>query len=93
MSKAKIGVIGGSGLYQIAGLSEVEEVSLSTPFGDPSDSFFIGTLAGERVAFLPRHGRGHTLLPTEIPFLANIYRDEAARGRENHIGQRSWIAS
>jgi 5'-methylthioadenosine phosphorylase len=73
MSKAKIGVIGGSGLYQIAGLTEVEEVSLSTPFGDPSDVFFIGTLEGERVAFLPRHGRGHTLLPTEIPFRANIY--------------------
>jgi len=73
MSEAKIGVIGGSGLYQMAGLTAVEEVSLSTPFGDPSDSFFIGTLAGERVAFLPRHGRGHTLLPTEIPFRANIY--------------------
>ena len=73
MPKAKIGVIGGSGLYQIAGLTEVEEARLSTPFGDPSDAFFIGTLAGERVAFLPRHGRGHTLLPTEIPFRANIY--------------------
>ena len=73
MPKAKIGVIGGSGLYQMAGLTEVEEARISTPFGDPSDAFFIGTLAGERVAFLPRHGRGHTLLPTEIPFRANIY--------------------
>lgn len=73
MSKAKIGVIGGSGLYQMAGFTDVEEISLSTPFGDPSDAFFIGTLAGERVAFLPRHGRGHTMLPTEIPFRANIY--------------------
>ena len=73
MPKARIGVIGGSGLYQMPGLTEVEEVSLSTPFGDPSDVFFIGTLAGERVAFLPRHARGHTLLPTEIPFRANIY--------------------
>ena len=73
MPKAKIGVIGGSGLYKMAGLTEVEEARLSTPFGDPSDAFFIGTLAGERVAFLPRHGRGHTLLPTEIPFRANIY--------------------
>jgi 5'-methylthioadenosine phosphorylase len=73
MPKAKIGVIGGSGLYQMAGLTEVEEVNVSTPFGNPSDVFFIGTLAGERVAFLPRHGRGHTLLPTEIPFRANIY--------------------
>jgi len=70
--QASIGVIGGSGLYQMAGLTEVEEVRLSTPFGDPSDAFFIGTLAGVRVAFLPRHGRGHTLLPTEIPFRANI---------------------
>src|SRR5438309_1630108 len=57
----------------MAGLTDVEEVRLSTPFGDPSDAFFIGTLAGVRVAFLPRHGRGHTLLPTEIPFRANIY--------------------
>ncbi len=73
MPHASIGVIGGSGLYQMAGLTEVEEVSLATPFGDPSDTFFIGTLAGVRVAFLPRHGRGHTLLPTEIPFRANIY--------------------
>lgn len=73
MSQASIGVIGGSGLYRMAGLTETEEVSLSTPFGDPSDAFFIGRLAGARVAFLPRHGRGHTLLPTEIPFRANIY--------------------
>jgi len=54
-------------------LTGVEEVSLSTPFGDPSDSFIIGSLAGVRVAFLPRHARGHKLLPTEIPFRANIY--------------------
>ncbi|MEK6286566.1 MAG: S-methyl-5'-thioadenosine phosphorylase [Acidobacteriota bacterium] len=73
MPHASIGVIGGSGLYQMAGLTDVEEVRLSTPFGDPSDAFFIGTLAGVRVAFLPRHGRGHTLVPTEIPFRANIY--------------------
>ncbi|MFY9554279.1 MAG: S-methyl-5'-thioadenosine phosphorylase [Blastocatellia bacterium] len=73
MAEANIGVIGGSGLYQMAELADVEEVHLSTPFGDPSDAFFIGTLAGVRVAFLPRHGRGHTLLPTEIPFRANIY--------------------
>jgi 5'-methylthioadenosine phosphorylase len=57
----------------MAGLANVEEVSLTTPFGDPSDSFFIVTLADVRVAFLPRHGRGHRLLPTEIPFRANIY--------------------
>jgi len=73
VADAMIGVIGGSGLYQMPGLSGVEEVSLSTPFGDPSDSFIIGSLAGVRVAFLPRHARGHKLLPTEIPFRANIY--------------------
>ncbi|MFP5264694.1 MAG: S-methyl-5'-thioadenosine phosphorylase [Blastocatellia bacterium] len=73
MSQVKIGVIGGSGLYQMAALTEVEEVRVSTPFGDPSDAFILGNLGGERVAFLPRHGRGHRLLPTEIPFRANIY--------------------
>jgi 5'-methylthioadenosine phosphorylase len=57
----------------MAALTDVEEVTLETPFGKPSDAFIVGTLAGVRVAFLPRHGRGHTLLPTEIPFRANIY--------------------
>lgn len=71
--RAAIGVIGGSGLYQMAGLTNVEEVSLSTPFGTPSDAYTIGTLAGERVAFLPRHGRGHRIMPSEIPVQANIY--------------------
>ena len=73
MSTAKIGIIGGSGLYQMPELTEVEEVRVETPFGDPSDAFIVGTLEGERVAFLPRHGRGHKLLPTELPFRANIY--------------------
>ena len=73
MRDAKIGVIGGSGLYQMAGLTDVEEVRVSTPFGDPSDAFIIGRIADVSVAFLPRHGRGHTLIPTEIPFRANIY--------------------
>ncbi len=73
VAQAKIGVIGGSGLYQMAALTDIEEVSLATPFGEPSDAFFIGTIAGVRVAFLPRHGRGHRLLPTDIPFRANIY--------------------
>jgi 5'-methylthioadenosine phosphorylase len=54
-------------------LTDVEEIQVATPFGDPSDAFIVGTLAGQRVAFLPRHGRGHRLLPTEIPFRANIY--------------------
>jgi 5'-methylthioadenosine phosphorylase len=73
MTTAKIGIIGGSGLYQMPELTEVEEVSVETPFGKPSDSFIVGTLEGVRVAFLPRHGRGHRLLPTELPFRANIY--------------------
>src|SRR5919107_2673890 len=73
MTTAKIGIIGGSGLYQMPGLTEVEEVSVETPFGRPSDAFVVGTLEGQRVAFLARHGRGHKLLPTELPFRANIY--------------------
>src|SRR5947209_1464408 len=73
MTTAKIGIIGGSGLYQMPELKEIEEVSVETPFGKPSDSFIVGTLEGERVAFLPRHARGHKLLPTELPFRANIY--------------------
>jgi len=73
MSQVKIGVIGGSGLYNMEALSGVEEVRVSTPFGDPSDAFIVGSLGKVRVAFLPRHGRGHSLLPTEIPFRANIY--------------------
>src|SRR5438128_599341 len=73
MDKAKIGIIGGSGLYQMPELTEVDEIEVETPFGDPSDKFILGTLEGERVAFLPRHGRGHRLTPTELPFRANIY--------------------
>ncbi len=72
-SSARIGVIGGSGLYNMEGLKDVEEVQISTPFGDPSDKIVIGTLAGERVAFLPRHGRGHRILPGELNSRANIY--------------------
>ncbi len=73
MSTAEIGIIGGSGLYQMPELKNVEEVKVDTPFGDPSDTFIIGTLEGQRVAFLPRHGRGHRFTPTEVPFRANIY--------------------
>jgi len=73
MAEAEIGVIGGTGLYQMEQLADVEEVRLSTPFGDPSDAFIVGTLAGRRVAFLPRHGRGHTMSPSEINYRANIY--------------------
>ncbi len=73
MKQVKIGIIGGSGLYQMPELTDISETEVDTPFGKPSDAFIIGTLEGERVAFLPRHGRGHRLLPTELPFRANIY--------------------
>jgi 5'-methylthioadenosine phosphorylase len=73
MHQVRIGIIGGSGLYQMPELTNVEEVQIDTPFGQPSDSFIIGTLENERVAFLPRHGRGHRFTPTEVPFRANIY--------------------
>src|ERR687884_392239 len=73
MTTAQIGIIGGSGLYQMSELKDVEEVRVETPFGSPSDAFITGTLEGVRVAFLPRHGRGHRFTPTELPFRANIY--------------------
>lgn len=73
MAQAKIGVIGGSGLYQMDGLMNVEEVRVETPFGPPSDSISVGTLEGVRMAFLPRHGRGHRINPTELPVRANIW--------------------
>ncbi|MFZ0638120.1 MAG: S-methyl-5'-thioadenosine phosphorylase [Candidatus Acidiferrales bacterium] len=72
-SAAKIGIIGGSGLYAMAGLSGTREVRVKTPFGEPSDAFMIGMLEGQRVAFLARHGRGHRLSPSEINYRANIY--------------------
>lgn len=73
MTVARIGIIGGSGLYKMDALKDVEEVEISTPFGSPSDAIIIGTLEETRVAFLARHGRDHTLLPSELPFRANIY--------------------
>jgi 5'-methylthioadenosine phosphorylase len=73
MTHASIGVIGGSGLYDIEGLTDIEEVELSTPFGKPSDTIVIGTLQSKRVAFLPRHGRGHRILPGELNARANVY--------------------
>jgi 5'-methylthioadenosine phosphorylase len=72
-AKAEIGIVGGTGLYDMPGLVDVEDVTLSTPFGAPSSPVRIGTLAGRRVAFLARHGRHHTYLPTEIPYRANVY--------------------
>lgn len=73
MSDIRIGVIGGSGLYAMDGLTVLEERRLETPFGDPSDAYVVGEIEGQRVAFLPRHGRGHRLLPTELNYRANIF--------------------
>lgn len=73
MSQMTIGVIGGSGLYEIEGLTDIEEIRLETPFGAPSDVYITGMLQGVKMAFLPRHGRGHRLLPSEVPYRANIY--------------------
>lgn len=73
MEPVKIGIIGGSGLYQMEGMTGIEEITVKTPFGDPSDSIIIGRLEGQRVAFLPRHGRGHRISPTELNSRANIY--------------------
>src|SRR5512137_585907 len=69
----QIGIIGGSGLYDMAELTDREEVRVSTPFGDPSGPFVLATLRGRRVAFLARHGAGHRLMPGELNFRANIY--------------------
>ena len=71
--RATIGVIGGSGLYSVQGLSDAKEIRVKTPFGEPSDAVVLGTVEGKRVAFLARHGRGHRLLPGEINYRANIY--------------------
>ncbi len=73
MVEAKIGIIGGSGLYKMDALQNVQEVTLDTPFGAPSDAFILGTLEDITVAFLARHGRSHHLLPSELPFRANIH--------------------
>jgi 5'-methylthioadenosine phosphorylase len=71
--RARIGIIGGSGLYELAGLEGFEEVRVDTPFGPPSDAFVVGAIEGREVAFLARHGRAHDLLPSEINYRANIY--------------------
>lgn len=73
LQQAEIGIIGGSGLYAMPGLSNTREERVSTPFGDPSDAFVLGDLEGRKVAFLARHGRGHKILPSELNFRANIY--------------------
>ena len=73
MEKVEIGIIGGSGLYAMPGLSGLREVKLETPFGEPSDAYMVGELDGRKVAFLARHGRGHRISPSELNFRANIY--------------------
>jgi len=73
LKKAEIGIIGGSGLYAMSGLTNAREERLTTPFGDPSDAFVLGELEGRNVAFLARHGRGHRILPSELNFRANIF--------------------
>jgi len=73
LAQAEIGIIGGSGLYSMKGLTDIREVKLETPFGAPSDPYVLGNLAGRKVAFLARHGRGHRILPTELNFRANIH--------------------
>jgi len=73
LQKAEIGIIGGSGLYAMPGLTDVREERVATPFGDPSDAFILGELEGRKVAFLARHGRAHRILPSELNFRANLY--------------------
>ena len=73
MQQAEIGIIGGSGLYHMPGFKDAQEVRLQTPFGDPSDAYILGTLENRKVAFLARHARGHTILPSELNFRANIH--------------------
>ena len=88
MPEARVADIGGSGYYQMEGLADVEEVRPQTPFGQPSDAIVIGTLDGLRVAVLPRHGRGHRILPSEVPARANIYALKAL-GVESIIAVRA----
>ena len=73
MAEAKVGIIGGTGLYDMEGMTEVKEILIKTPFGEPSDAIILGTLEGVGLAFLPRHGKGHRISPTEVPARANIY--------------------
>jgi len=73
MQQAKVGIIGGSGLYHLEGMTHVSEVRIKTPFGDPSDAITLGNIEGVHAAFLPRHGVGHRLSPSELPSRANIY--------------------
>ena len=85
---ATLAVIGGSGVYQMEGLQNVKQVRVRTPFGDPSDNIILGTLGNQRIAFLPRHGRGHRIEPAELPARANIYALKITRRRTHYRAQR-----
>ncbi len=73
MAARRVGIIGGSGFYNIEGMENIKEVRIKTPFGDPSDEYIMGTLEGKEIVFLSRHGRGHRILPNELNYRANIY--------------------
>ncbi|MCX6564322.1 MAG: S-methyl-5'-thioadenosine phosphorylase, partial [Candidatus Aminicenantes bacterium] len=73
LPRVEVGILGGTGLYEIDGIEDLKEYRLRTPLGDPSDAYIVGRLEGRRVAFLSRHGRGHRLLPMEINYRANVY--------------------
>ena len=73
LPRVEVGILGGTGLYEIEGIEDLEEHRLRTPLGDPSDAYIVGRLEGRHVAFLSRHGRGHRLLPMEINYRANVY--------------------
>jgi len=88
MPQAKIGIIGGTRLYNIEGMTDIEEVDIDTPFGKPSDTIVVGRLGGVKAAFLPRHGRGHPIPPTDVPMRANIYALKSL-GVEHIIGINS----
>lgn len=81
----KIGIIGGSGLYKMEGIKNVKEITVTTPFGKPSDKFILGRLEGKEVVFLPRHGLGHRISPSEINYLCEYLRDEEAGSRKNNF--------
>src|SRR5207249_10538805 len=88
-AQASIGIIGGSGLYTMGGLTGARELPVKTPFGEPSDAVVLGTFEGKRVAFLARHGRGHRILPSEINYRANIYAMKllGVRSEERRVGK------
>ena len=91
MAEKLLGVIGGSGLYQMKGLEVIEKVTVETPFGYPSDSIIVGKLAGVKLAFLPRHGVGHVIPPSEINFRANIFAMKKSESNELYLSA-PWVA-